>query len=82
MLCKFAKLDGVENFHMGYRVDPDTQDVTFLYQLTKGACSSSFGIQVAKLAGLPPQVLELANAKSSMFSEKLKTFEVALKDLE
>lgn len=81
MLCQFDELEEIENYHMGYRVDPQTHDVTFLYELTKGMCSNSFGIQVAKLAGMPEQVLELAKEKSSIFHEKLKQFEGALKGL-
>jgi DNA mismatch repair ATPase MutS len=81
MLCRFGEVDGVENFHMGYKVDEQTNDVTFLYQLRRGACSNSFGIQVAKLAGLPMKVLKIAEGKSKEFSEKLKVFEVALKDI-
>ena len=64
MLCNFKEIDGLENFHMGYRVEPNTQNVTFLYQLTPGACSHSFGIQVAKLAGLPEEVIEIAQPKA------------------
>lgn len=79
MLCQFDNLDGLENYHMGYRVDSQTHDVTFLYELTPGACSNSFGIQVAKLAGLPQKVINLAKEKSHHFSGKLSQYEAALK---
>merc|ERR1712238_61041 len=36
-------------------------NITFLYTLGPGTCPRSFGINVAKLAGLPEEVL--ANAK-------------------
>lgn len=36
-LLNYDETDEIENFHMGYRVDPVTNDVTFLYELRKGA---------------------------------------------
>ncbi|CAI2370907.1 unnamed protein product [Moneuplotes crassus] len=65
MLCNFKKIDGLENFHMGYRFDEETNNVTFLYRLTPGACSNSFGIQVASLAGIPESVLQKAIPKAA-----------------
>ena len=38
--------------------------VTFLYTLEKGSCPKSYGVNVARLAGLPERVL-LAAAKRS-----------------
>jgi DNA mismatch repair protein MutS len=35
-------------------------DVVFLHEVTAGAADRSYGIQVAKLAGLPPKVIERA----------------------
>lgn len=44
----------IENFHMA--VAKDGQNSVFLYQLKTGGASHSFGIEVAKLAGLPEKV--------------------------
>ncbi|CAN1353026.1 DNA mismatch repair protein MSH6 [Linum perenne] len=41
------------------------EEVTFLYRLTPGACPKSYGVNVARLAGLPENVLQIAAAKSS-----------------
>jgi DNA mismatch repair ATPase MutS len=35
----------------------DEYSVTFLYKLVEGMADRSFGLNVAKLAGLPPKVL-------------------------
>ncbi|CAH2072047.1 unnamed protein product [Thlaspi arvense] len=43
------------------------EEVTFLYRLTKGACPKSYGVNVARLAGLPDYVLERAVIKSQEF---------------
>ncbi|KAK7337513.1 hypothetical protein VNO77_18092 [Canavalia gladiata] len=42
-------------------------EVTFLYRLTFGACPKSYGVNVARLAGLPTLVLQKAAAKSREF---------------
>ncbi|XP_057719078.1 DNA mismatch repair protein MSH6-like [Arachis stenosperma] len=42
-------------------------EVTFLYRLTPGACPKSYGVNVARLAGLPTSVLQKAAAKSKEF---------------
>nr|XP_023894914.1 DNA mismatch repair protein MSH6 [Quercus suber] len=68
--------------HMGCRVGNgvgDVEEVTFLYKLTPGACPKSYGVNVARLAGLPDSVLQKAAAKSrefeSTYGKHLKTFE-------
>ncbi|PAN12331.1 hypothetical protein PAHAL_2G259800 [Panicum hallii] len=43
------------------------EEVTFLYRLTAGACPKSYGVNVARLAGIPASVLLRANEKSSDF---------------
>ncbi|CAK9183092.1 unnamed protein product [Ilex paraguariensis] len=45
------------------------EEVTFLYRLTLGACPKSYGVNVARLAGLPDTVLQKAAAKSREFEE-------------
>ena len=66
--------------HMGFRcvrppgaagaADDDAaeaplDDVTFLYTLTPGTCPKSYGVNVARLAGLPHSVLSCAAAKAA-----------------
>ncbi|KAK1281168.1 DNA mismatch repair protein MSH6 [Acorus gramineus] len=45
----------------------DVEEVTFLYRLTPGACPKSYGVNVARLAGIPQTVLQKAAAKSTEF---------------
>lgn len=55
--------EDVENLHMGYteetRID-GTREVTFLYKLTSGMATDSFGVECGRLAGLPENILRLA----------------------
>ncbi len=44
------------------RVTDHEGEVVFLHEVAAGAADRSYGIQVAKLAGLPPAVVERAKA--------------------
>jgi len=53
----------VANGHMGYAKALKTTDqLLFLYSLRPGASEGSFGLNVAKLAGVPEQVVAMAGA--------------------
>ncbi len=52
------KLDGVQNYCIA--VKEDGEDIVFLRKIVKGGADRSYGIQVAKLAGVPSHVLERA----------------------
>lgn len=54
MACQVGEVEGLE-------------EVTFLYKLTLGACPKSYGVNVARLAGLPVAVLKRAVTKSQDF---------------
>ena len=51
-------LPGVVNFHVAAREWQD--DIVFLRKIVPGRSDRSYGIQVARLAGLPPHVVERA----------------------
>lgn len=54
--------------HMGCHVAPSAnggpETVTFLYRLTEGACPKSYGVNVARIAGLPESVVAAAAARA------------------
>ncbi|MEO0617829.1 MAG: DNA mismatch repair protein MutS [Pseudomonadota bacterium] len=52
------KLPGVNNVTMAVKEWKD--DIVFLHKVVLGAASRSYGIQVARLAGLPPDVITRA----------------------
>jgi DNA mismatch repair protein MutS len=58
MTALAAKLKRLHNATM--RVKEWHGDVVFLHEVVPGAADRSYGIQVAKLAGLPPPVIERA----------------------
>ena len=47
------------------------QDVTFLYKFAPGVAASSFGINVARLAGVPGPVIGRAKALAGRFQQVL-----------
>jgi len=51
-------LSGVVNFHVAAREFKD--DIVFLHKVIEGRSDRSYGIQVARLAGLPPAVVRRA----------------------
>jgi DNA mismatch repair protein MutS len=53
-----ARLAGVKNFHV--TVKEGATGVTFLKKVESGAANRSYGIEVARLAGLPPEVIHRA----------------------
>lgn len=60
MTALAGKLHGVENATVA--VKEWEGDVIFLHEVRKGAADRSYGVQVARLAGLPPSVVERAKA--------------------
>lgn len=59
-----TSLSGVGNVHMS--ATEHGGDIVFLYRVEEGPASQSYGIQVAKLAGVPRKVLN--RAKEKLFS--------------
>lgn len=63
----------LKNVHMRFTEqetgDGET-DVTFLYEVGEGVAHRSYGLNVAKLAGLPTTLLEKASKRSSQMEEQ------------
>ncbi|XP_014816014.1 PREDICTED: DNA mismatch repair protein Msh3 isoform X2 [Calidris pugnax] len=95
-VCELEKVypEKVGNYHMAFLVNEEesaeqkgSEDeenpefITFLYQITKGVSARSYGLNVAKLAEIPEEVLKKAAHKSkeletivNMKRKKLKSF--------
>ena len=54
-----GKLEGVHNYCIAVKENGD--DIVFLRKIVPGGADKSYGIAVAKLAGLPNEVIERAN---------------------
>ncbi|WFD19621.1 DNA mismatch repair protein msh6 [Malassezia caprae] len=65
-----ATLDGyphLANRHMEVRVDDEQRHVVFTYRLVPGIAESSYGTQVAQIAGVPPEICTQAAKMSRAF---------------
>ena len=59
-----GEYDGVVNYHIAAKKRGDS--ITFLRKIVKGSTDDSYGIEVAKLAGLPNEVIKRAKEVLSM----------------
>ena len=50
--------------------DTSEKDVTFLYEVGEGVAHRSYGLNVAKLAGLPRTLLEEASLRSQQMEQE------------
>lgn len=74
-----SHLPSVKNVHVD--VKEQDQDVTFLYKIKEGPMDKSYGINVAKLAGLPEEVLDRARELLVQFEDKKIDFSSMQKEL-
>ncbi|KAK1937472.1 putative DNA repair protein [Babesia divergens] len=67
-VCEHSvNLSNVSLCHMTASFDEEERTLVFLYKLALGQCPESHGIHVAKLAGIPHHVLEMAQKVSRKF---------------
>jgi DNA mismatch repair protein MSH6 len=71
LLDDFRERPGVSLYHMACRVKND-HEVMFLYRFEGGECPRSFGMNVARMSGIPLKVIQRASKKAEEFSLKLK----------
>ena len=68
----FRGIKGVENYHMACKfTDRDVDKITFLYKFVKGECPMSFGLNVARMAGMNKFIISRAKEKADEFASKM-----------
>ncbi|XP_056021939.1 DNA mismatch repair protein Msh3-like isoform X3 [Ostrea edulis] len=82
ILAEFEKSypQNVGNFHMGFIVNEDRSTdgednrptITFLYQLVKGVAARSYGLNVARLAGINEDIIREAALLSAQLERKVQ----------
>ncbi|KAH8919876.1 hypothetical protein BT69DRAFT_1336919 [Atractiella rhizophila] len=68
--------------NMKTMVDDETKEVVFLYQLEDGASSNSYGPHVAKMAGLPIDIVSRAIEVSKTFDQNTANRETTIRSNE
>jgi DNA mismatch repair protein MutS len=56
-LTELDRLESVKNFHVSAKENANAGGIVFLRKVEPGPADRSYGIEVAKLAGLPPEVI-------------------------
>ncbi|HMN32046.1 MAG TPA: DNA mismatch repair protein MutS [Chitinophagaceae bacterium] len=65
-----SKLERVQNFHVTHKEIGNK--IIFLRKLAEGGSTHSFGVHVARMAGMPPSLVDRANEILSQLEEKNK----------
>ena len=71
------QIDGVRNLNVD--VSEDDGDIVFLHKIVLGAASRSYGIHVAKLAGVPKILLDNAENKLAELEESASEINISTK---
>ena len=71
LTCLEERFPSIENLSMAVQEGPD--GVLFLHQVVRGGADRSYGIEVARLAGLPPSVLKRAFELLQRFEKEDRT---------
>ncbi len=58
-------IDSIMLYYMDFKIDKD--DVTFLYKLVEGECSSSLSLNIARMCGIDPTIISRAKEKTNDF---------------
>ena len=67
-----SMVDGI--FDLNVSVSEDKGEIVFLHKIVPGAASKSYGIHVAKIAGIPKVLLDEAERKLASFDEEAKDY--------
>lgn len=63
LTCLESEIKQVKNMHVQAIIE---KNVTLMYKVEPGICDQSFGINVAKMAGLPKIVIQMAQLKAEL----------------
>ncbi|RCH79458.1 Mismatch repair protein msh3, partial [Rhizopus stolonifer] len=77
--------DKVKNGFMGFLEEEGQDgisDIVFLYKLVNGIASSSYGMNVAKLANIPVSVIKAAKSKSEQLQKETDQFGLKQKHID
>lgn len=75
-----ASSGGEDSAQPGVARPPPGEEVTFLYKLCNGSSPRSYGINVARLARLPQEILDVAQLQSAVFEDQLSKKRSKLSD--
>ena len=78
LICLEDELDGVINYSVAVKRQGDS--IKFLRKIVRGGVDESYGIEVAKLAGLPPKIISRAKSLLAQFEQENEKAKLAVKN--
>jgi len=76
LLEEFRLFDNISNYNMKCEVNKAKDEINFLYKFVKGDASNSYGIMVAKMAGLPQEIIERAKEKTEYMNKEKRNITI------
>lgn len=71
LVDEFKFYKGIRKYFMDFRYDEEKEEIEFFYKFIEGEACKSFGINVAKIVGVPEKVLEIAKEKATTLNTEL-----------
>jgi len=70
LIDEFKLYKTIHNYLMDYYYDEKQLKIVFKYKFIQGSTEKSFGINVARMAGLPPSVVAMAEEKEQAINNE------------
>ena len=72
LVDEFMLFQGVKSFYMDFKYNEEKEEIEFYYKFVEGEACKSFGINLAKIVGVPKEVLEIAKVKAQSLNAELE----------
>ncbi len=69
LMREFVARPDMKVYHMSV-MEESEEDVVFMYTVASGPCSKSHGFNAAKMAGMPPEIINLGMATAEKFESE------------
>ena len=82
LLEEFKLYKNVESYYMASEIDNEKEEIEFKYKFEKGQADKSYGVIIAKMAGIPQEVLSIAKERAEFMTNEKRNigFEKSLAD--
>jgi DNA mismatch repair protein MSH6 len=71
LVDEFKLFESVRKYYMDFRYNEKNEEIDFFYKFVEGEACKSFGLNVAKIVGVPKEVLEIAQVKAQTLNAEL-----------
>ena len=71
LVDEFKFYNTIKRYFMDFKYNEEKEEMEFLYKFIEGEACKSFGINVAKIVGVPTKVLDIAKEKAHALNSEL-----------